>query len=116
MVGRNLNQIGMCQGVHLGRSKRRSWRLTVDRGFLPGCKYERRPPHAANTPNSCALPHQIASIPEAAVILVALSPRNSYVVTCTKPVKDAAGQPGNNLKVGSGNGLRPGLQKAVSPP
>ena len=55
MVGRNRNQIGMCQGEHLGRSRRRPWCLTVVRGFLPGCKYERRPPYAANTPNSCAL-------------------------------------------------------------
>ena len=42
---------------------------------------------------------QIGSIPEPNVILVALSPLKNFVVTCTKPVKDQDGQPGNNLKV-----------------
>jgi hypothetical protein len=42
---------------------------------------------------------QIVSIPEPAVVLVAISPLKNFVVTCTKPMKDASGQPGNNLKV-----------------
>ena len=46
-----------------------------------------------------SLPPQVVSIPEPAVVLVAISPLKNFVVTCTKPMKDASGQPGNNLKV-----------------
>ncbi|KAG1655542.1 hypothetical protein FOA52_013815 [Chlamydomonas sp. UWO 241] len=41
----------------------------------------------------------LVSVPEPNVVLTALSNTGAYLVTCSKPVKDAAGNPGKNLKI-----------------
>lgn len=46
-------------------------------------------------PPSCL---QLRSLPAAGAVFTALSPASNYIVTCSKPVKDQAGNPGKNLQ------------------
>jgi hypothetical protein len=42
---------------------------------------------------------QLLSIATTSTILTAFSPANNFLVTCSKPIKDAAGNPDKNVKV-----------------